>query len=46
MKKALKLYLLLFCLLSDFVLFAQDGLPGTDASDGPMGADDPPPTPI
>lgn len=43
MKKLLKLYLLSFILLSDFVAFAQ---PGDDQGGGGLEGDDPQPAPI
>lgn len=46
MKNIYKLYLLSFCLLSDFVIFAQ--IPGSESDDPstPLESDDPAPAPI
>ncbi len=45
MKKFFKFYLLVFVLLSNFVMFAQTG-PGDGTGGGGLEGDDPPPAPI
>lgn len=47
MEKSVKIFLLFFCLFSNFLMFAQDlGFPGSETPNGDLNGADAPPAPI